>query len=54
MYAWLFYLLPGPRWFKWIIVLTMAAVIVVVLMEVVFPWFDQFGFFSDSTIELEE
>lgn len=53
MYAWLFHLLPGPTWFRWILVLAGLAVTVFVLMEYVYPWVAEFGFFSDSTMDVE-
>lgn len=54
MYAWLFYLIPGPKWFKWLFTLVVIAAVVLVLMEVVFPWLSEFNFFSDATMDVEE
>lgn len=54
MYAWLFYVLPGPTWFRWLIVLVFLAAVVVVLMEFVYPWIAEFGFFSDATLDVED
>lgn len=53
MYAWFFHLLPGPTWFRWILVLILLAAVVVVLMEFVYPWIAEFGFFSDSTLDVD-
>ncbi|GAA2041191.1 hypothetical protein GCM10009720_22090 [Yaniella flava] len=53
MYAWIFHILPGPTWFRWILVLAALAAIVFVLMEVVYPWVAEFGFFSDATMNVE-
>ena len=52
MYAWFFHLLPGPTWFRWILVLALLAGVVVVLMEFVYPWIAEFGFFSDATLDV--
>lgn len=50
MYAFLFSLLPGPKWLKWIFTLIILAAVLLVLMEVVFPWLAPYSPFSDSTI----
>lgn len=52
MYAWFFHLLPGPTWFRWILVLALLTAVVVVLMEFVYPWIAEFGFFSDATLDV--
>ncbi|WP_180342534.1 hypothetical protein [Auritidibacter ignavus] len=54
MYAWFFHILPGPTWLKWIEVLVLLALVVFVLMEFVYPWMSEFGFFSDATLETEQ
>ncbi|WBL19871.1 hypothetical protein [Citricoccus sp. NR2] len=51
MYAYLFSLLPGPTWVKWIFTLVILALVVVLLMEVVFPALAPYSPFSDSTID---
>lgn len=53
MYAWFFHLLPGPTWFRWLIVLVLVAAVVLVLMEFVYPWIAEFGFFSDATLDVD-
>lgn len=53
MYAWFFHILPGPTWLRWIFVLILVAAIVLVLMEIVYPWVSEFGFFSDATLDVE-
>ena len=50
MYAWFFRSLPGPLWVRILISLVLAAVAILVLMEYVFPWADQFVPWTDSTI----
>lgn len=50
MYAWIFRSLPGPLWVRILIVLALLAAVVLLLMEVVFPWVDQFNPLNDSTI----
>jgi hypothetical protein len=52
MYAWFFHILPGPTWFRWLLVLVLLAAVVVVLMEFVYPWIAEFGFFSDATLDV--
>ena len=52
MYAWLFYILPGPTWFRWLLVLVLLVGVIVVLMEVVYPWIAELGFFfSYATLD---
>lgn len=50
MYAWIFRRLPGPLWLRIVIVVALLAAVVLLLMEVVFPWVDQFSPLNDSTI----
>lgn len=38
MYAWIFTHLPGPLWVRLILSAALVAGVVVLLMEVVFPW----------------
>lgn len=51
MYAWIFRHLPGPLVVKILISLALLAGAVLLLMEFVFPWVDQFNPLNDSTIE---
>ncbi|GAB3849661.1 hypothetical protein [Nesterenkonia populi] len=52
MYAWFFTtVLPGPLWLRIILALLLAAAIVLLLMEVVFPWLHQYSPLNDSTLE---
>ncbi|GAA3074283.1 MULTISPECIES: hypothetical protein [Nesterenkonia] len=51
MYAWIFRHLPGPLWLKIIQTLVLLAAVVLLLMEVVFPWVDQYSPLNDSTIQ---
>ncbi|WP_168198629.1 hypothetical protein [Nesterenkonia sp. NBAIMH1] len=52
MYAWLFRTaLPGPLWFRIILALLVAAALVLLLMEAVFPWLHQHSPLNDSTLE---
>lgn len=51
MYAWIFRHLPGPLWMKIILTLVLLAAVVLLLMEVVFPWADQYSPLNDSTIQ---
>lgn len=50
MYAWIFRSLPGPLWVRILIAVGLLAAVVLLLMEVVFPWVDQFNLLNDSTI----
>lgn len=52
MYAWIFRHLPGPLWVRILISLAMIAAAILVLMEYVFPWANQFSPWTDSTIGL--
>lgn len=38
MYGWIWRHLPGPTWLKVIEALVLAAAVVLLLFEVVFPW----------------
>lgn len=51
MYAWIFRHLPGPLWIRVLISVLLIAVVILVLMEYVFPWANrQFVPWTDSTI----
>ncbi|MDR8020089.1 hypothetical protein [Nesterenkonia aerolata] len=53
MYAWLFRSLPGPLWVRIGITLVLLAAVFLLLMEVVFPWANQFNPLNESTMDLE-
>ncbi|MDO5493742.1 MAG: hypothetical protein Q4F53_09055 [Nesterenkonia sp.] len=53
MYAWMFRRLPGPLWVRIGITLVLLAAVVLLLMEVVFPWADQFHPLNESTMDIE-
>ena len=38
MYGWIWRHLPGPRWLKLLEALVLAAGVVLLLFQVVFPW----------------
>lgn len=51
MYAWIFRHLPGPLWVRIIISLLLIAATVYLLMEYVFPYFEEYSpFNTDVTI----
>lgn len=50
MYGWLFRHLPGPLWVRIIITVILVIAIVLLLMQFVFPWLNQFNPLNDSTI----
>lgn len=50
MYGWIFRHLPGPLWVRIITAVVAVVVIVLVLMQFVFPWLNQFNPLNDSTI----
>ncbi|MDR2255747.1 MAG: hypothetical protein LBE25_07105 [Arthrobacter sp.] len=50
MYAWLFRHLPGPLWIRIIQTLLLLALVVLVLMNYVFPWASQYSPWTDSTV----
>lgn len=52
MYAYFFTeVLPGPLWVRIILALLLAAGVLLVLMEVVFPWLSQYSPLGDVTFE---
>lgn len=51
MYAWLFRHLPGPLWIRIIQTLLLLAFVVLVLMNYVFPWANQYSPWNESTVE---
>lgn len=50
MYGALWRLLPGPTWLRALIVLAIAAALFVLLMEVVFPWAEEFVPWTDVSV----
>jgi len=52
VYAWLFGKLPGPWWVRLLISAMLVALVILVLMEYVFPWASQFSPWAESTIGL--
>ncbi|WP_288025880.1 hypothetical protein [Arthrobacter sp.] len=50
MYGWIFRHLPGPFWLRILTSALLIAAAVLVLMQVVFPWLNQFNPLNDSTI----
>lgn len=51
MYSWIFRHLPGPLWIRIIQTLLAIAFVVLVLMNFVFPWANQFSPWTESTID---
>lgn len=52
MYAWFFNaVLPGPVWLRIMLALLLAAGIVYLLMEFVFPWLSIYSPLGDVTLE---
>lgn len=50
MYAWIFRTLPGPLWARILTAIVLIAAVLLLLVQVVFPWASQFNPFIDSTI----
>ncbi len=50
MYAWLFRRLPGPLWIRVLISLALAAAVLVMLVEFVFPWVADVTGLNDNTV----
>lgn len=51
MYAWLFHLLPGPRWVRILTVLVLLAALIVVLFGWVFPAIAPFMPFNQGAFD---
>lgn len=51
MYAWIFRNLPGPLGVKILLAAMLLAAVLLLLMELVFPWVDQYSPLNDSTID---
>lgn len=52
MYAALFRALPGPLWLRIIQLLLLIAFAILLLMNYVFPWANQYSPWTDSTVGL--
>ncbi|WP_347109068.1 hypothetical protein AAHB33_00125 [Paenarthrobacter sp. S56] len=50
MYAWIFRNLPGPLWVRIVTSAILLAVVLVLMVQFLFPWFSQFTTLTDSTI----
>lgn len=50
MYRWMFSLLPGPVWVRWLIVLALLVAVFFLLMEYVFPWVSQMMPYTDVAV----
>ncbi|MFM1722318.1 hypothetical protein ABEU20_000872 [Rhodococcus sp. PAM 2766] len=50
MYGYLWRALPGPRPVKALLAIVLALALVLVLMEVVFPWVSEHMPYSDVTV----
>lgn len=50
MYAYLWHLLPGPKPIKIILAIAIVLAVILVLMEVVFPWVSAQLPYTDVTI----
>lgn len=51
MYGALWRLLPGPNWLRIIILFLLAAAVLVVCFNWVFPWISDYMPFNDQTVE---
>lgn len=50
MYRWIFRHIPGPLWIRICIALALVGCTLVLMVEFLFPWINQFTQFTDSTI----
>lgn len=50
MYRWLFRQLPGPLWLRIFLSAIVLAGILMVLVEIVFPWIAEMTNLTDSTV----
>lgn len=50
MYGYLWHALPGPRLVKALLVLILLVAVVLLLMEVVFPWLSELMPYADVTV----
>lgn len=54
MYGWIYRHLPGPGWFRWIVLLAVAAVVIAALFTWVFPEIAPYMPFNDGTVGSDE
>lgn len=50
MYLWLFRHLPGPLWLRILLSAIILAGVLMVLVEIVFPWIAEMTNLTDSTV----
>lgn len=50
MYGWLWRRLPGPRWARVVMLVLAAAIVVLCLLEWVFPWLSQVLELQEQTV----
>lgn len=50
MYLWLFRQLPGPLWLRILFSAVILAGVLLVLVDVVFPWLADITHLTDSTV----
>lgn len=50
MYLWLFRQLPGPLWLRILLSAIILAGVLMVLVEIVFPWIAEMTNLTDSTV----
>lgn len=50
MYAWLFRQLPGPLWLRILLSAAILAGVLLVLVDVVFPWLAELTNLTDATV----
>jgi hypothetical protein len=51
MYGALWRILPGPAWVRIVELLVLLAIVLFVLVEWIFPWFNTFVNVNDVTVE---
>jgi hypothetical protein len=52
MYALIWRTLPGPVWFRALVLLLLAAAIVLACFEWVFPWLSEYVPLNENTVEV--
>jgi hypothetical protein len=50
MYLWLFQHLPGPLWLRILLSAAILAGVLLLLVDVVFPWFAEITHLTDATV----
>lgn len=50
MYGWIFRHLPGPLWLRIVTSVVLVAVVLVLMVQFLFPWMSEYTRFTDSTI----